>query len=211
VGSRLAAVGSAALGVLAGVGEAALGVLAGGVLLCGDTPQCANQDKYIKKDVRQDPEKDCLSGGSTKSPPTYSELDSLHRAGPATACLVAPLTKGPELGNPEVEGLIRGTHVRGHLIGRQFGGSGRRENLVPMYPKANNPWMELHEEIVRAKVDAGMRVWYEVSPVYAGDRPVPTSIRMRAVGRMPDWAPGQLWQMTVSIRNEEQAGILIGP
>jgi RHS repeat-associated protein len=203
------AVTSTVAGVGSAVGAFAV-LVVGSLALCGDTPECAKPDV----DTRENQEKDCLYGDSTKSTYQYSDRDSLGRAGTATACLVAPLERGPRTARgrnaPQVEGLIRGTHVRGHLIGSQLGGSGRRENLVPMYPRANYPWMESYEAVVREKVEAGMRVWYEVSPVYDGDARVPTSIRIRAVGRMPGSPPGALWQMApVSIRNEEQGGILI--
>ncbi|WP_433649917.1 DNRLRE domain-containing protein [Micromonospora zamorensis] len=70
---------------------------------------------------------------------------------------------------------------RGHLLGRQLGGSGYdRRNLVPLYPRANRVTMKAFENQIAASIEAGNTVYYTATPNYVGDNPVPTSITMEA-------------------------------
>jgi hypothetical protein len=67
--------------------------------------------------------------------------------------------------------------VRGHLLGRQLGGSGTdRRNLVPLYVKVNSPLMRDFENEMAARVKGGETLWYSVRAHYTGDNPIPDSL-----------------------------------
>ncbi|MGW9213561.1 LamG-like jellyroll fold domain-containing protein [Embleya sp. NPDC055664] len=65
--------------------------------------------------------------------------------------------------------------ARGHIMGRQFGGSGTDlRNLVPLWKRANSPEMSTIENAIAGEIKNGQKVVYEVRPVYspgAGARP----------------------------------------
>jgi hypothetical protein len=80
-----------------------------------------------------------------------------------------------------------------HLLGKQLGGSGTDlKNLASCSNQANyaGTSMRTYENQVRAAVDAGQEVHYTVTPVYAGNRTVPTSFHITAYGTNPDGTPG---------------------
>ncbi|WP_245930550.1 DNRLRE domain-containing protein [Allonocardiopsis opalescens] len=72
---------------------------------------------------------------------------------------------------------------RGHLLGQQFGGDGRDENIVTLYRHANAPTMSGYENRVADIVSRGNEVLYRVTPVYVGNNDVPAAIHLQAVGR----------------------------
>lgn len=50
--------------------------------------------------------------------------------------------------------------------------------------------MKALEDKVKAAVDAGQVVRYQVTPVYSGPRTVPVKLEISAVGMYPDGRPG---------------------
>ena len=75
-------------------------------------------------------------------------------------------------------------HARGHLLGNQLGGSGAEyRNLVTLYQDpVNTPVMRGFENAVRAAVESGQTVRYQVIPVYQGSNLMPSGVTLRARG-----------------------------
>ena len=75
---------------------------------------------------------------------------------------------------------------RGHLLGRQLGGTGDLEqNLVAMYQRrANSPVMRDYETAIADAVEKGETVRYRVKPGYASptDKGAPVVVRLTATG-----------------------------
>ncbi|WP_083904485.1 DNA/RNA non-specific endonuclease [Nocardiopsis kunsanensis] len=81
---------------------------------------------------------------------------------------------------PEKKGYA---YNKGHLLGRQLGGSGSdARNLVNLHRRANFPVMERYERRVRDSVNSGEDVIYSVRPVYGSDTNVPSFIHIQATG-----------------------------
>jgi hypothetical protein len=111
----------------------------------------------------------------------YSKLDSLQRAGGVTATVADPLV--PNNGSRATPvGFISGLHVRGHLLGAQFGGSGEAKNIVSLFPHVNDPDMKGAEMLVRKAVDNLEVVNYTITPSYKGIDLVPDKISIHATG-----------------------------
>lgn len=72
----------------------------------------------------------------------------------------------------------RDTDDRGHLIGHQFGGSDRLENLVPMDAKLNQGDFVKLETTLADAVKAGADVNLKVEPVYEGNSNRPSEFRV---------------------------------
>ncbi|MGK5534110.1 DUF6531 domain-containing protein [Streptomyces sp. URMC 129] len=91
-----------------------------------------------------------------------------------------------------------GPHARGHLLGRQLGGSGSvRENLVTLFQNpVNTPIMAGFEGQVRRMVENGEIVQYMVTPIYDGANLIPRAVTMEAFG-----SGGS--QLSVSILNRQ--------
>ena len=70
------------------------------------------------------------------------------------------------------------TDDRGHLIGHQFDGSDRLENLVPMDAKLNQGDFEKLENTLADAVNDGADVRLKVEPVYEGDSTRPSEFRV---------------------------------
>lgn len=70
------------------------------------------------------------------------------------------------------------TDDRGHLIGHQFGGSDKLENLVPMDAKLNQGDFAKLENTLADAVKNGADVRLKVEPVYEGDSTRPTEFRV---------------------------------
>lgn len=70
------------------------------------------------------------------------------------------------------------TDDRGHLIGYQFGGSNKLENLVPMDAKLNKGDFAKLENTLADAVKDGADVRMKVEPVYEGDSTRPTEFRV---------------------------------
>jgi hypothetical protein len=73
--------------------------------------------------------------------------------------------------------------ARGHLIGRQLGGSGTdARNLVALKQiPANSPVMRGFENEVRAAVERGETVDYAVLPQYSGSEPIARGVTLQAI------------------------------
>lgn len=72
----------------------------------------------------------------------------------------------------------RDTDDRGHLIGHQFGGSDRLENLVPMDAKLNQgDFVKLETTLADAVKDSA-DVRLKVEPIYDGDSNRPSEFRV---------------------------------
>ena len=72
----------------------------------------------------------------------------------------------------------RDTDDRGHLIGHQFGGSDRLENLVPMDAKLNQGDFVKLEITLADAVKDGADVRLKVEPIYEGDSTRPSEFRV---------------------------------
>lgn len=121
---------------------------------------------------------------------TYLPLDALGRPTGATAVL-----RNGQLGGGTaaasrirppgfVSGLPPHCHNRGHLIGRQLGGSGRdARNLVTLTNGSNSPAMRNQENRIRNYLRQNPRcsVRYTVTPIYEGDNPMPVGVTMHAI------------------------------
>jgi hypothetical protein len=75
-------------------------------------------------------------------------------------------------------------HAKGHLIGRQLGGTGSDpRNLVTLYQtRVNNSTMLRFENQVRRAVEAGETVRYTVTPIYRGAEAIPRAVTLSARG-----------------------------
>lgn len=80
-------------------------------------------------------------------------------------------------------GQVQG-HARGHLLGKQLGGSGSDSgNLVTIYQNpVNHPIMSSIEANVRKAVEGGQVVKYKVTPIYEGNNLIPCGITIWAQG-----------------------------
>ncbi len=94
--------------------------------------------------------------------------------------------------------------ARGHLLGRQLGGSGQiAGNLVAMYQsRANSPVMRDYETMVADAAQAGETIRYEVRPLYTSPtaRGAPRAVRIRATGNRG-------FRMGVEVANTPQAAV----
>lgn len=100
----------------------------------------------------------------------------------ARACItvipeIRDTTRDPPFGQDTSAG-----HQRGHLIGEQFGGHGRVNNIVPQFATSNKNMATMVENKVVAAVRGERRKYYlEVTPIYSPDNnPVPTGIHILA-------------------------------
>jgi RHS repeat-associated protein len=107
---------------------------------------------------------------------------SAKRATAGTVCLTE--TNGPDRGYVQTPvGYKKGQHHRSHLVGHNFFGSGKRNNVVPLDGEVNTPDMLGVENQIAAVVDSGQRVYYRVEAVYARQEDaVPVAIDIYAVG-----------------------------
>ena len=87
---------------------------------------------------------------------------------------------------PGYDQLPARNRSRGHLLGRQLGGSGDvAANLVALYQRrANSPAMRDYETEVADAVKAGETVTYKVKPIYASktSNGAPIAVRLMAKG-----------------------------
>ena len=119
---------------------------------------------------------------------TYHKLDGLERATGGDALIKKKMINTGTKANRDVRppGFISGLepygHSRGHLIGRQFGGSGDSlQNLVTIYQApVNSPLMTEYENKIRQAVDNGETVRYRVVPIYNEADLMPVEIHMEA-------------------------------
>ncbi|MEI5992791.1 DNA/RNA non-specific endonuclease [Candidatus Enterococcus mansonii] len=120
----------------------------------------------------------------------YHPLDSLGRATGADALLKPAMVNTGTPANKDVRppGFISGTdpnnHSRGHLIGRQLGGSGDdARNLTTLYQTpVNTPFMTKYENQIRQALDKGETIRYRVIPIYEGNELLCKQIELEAKG-----------------------------
>ena len=88
-------------------------------------------------------------------------------------------------------------HARGHLLGRQLGGSGTDpRNLVTLRQNpTNSPVMLGFENQVRAAVEGGEVVDFVATPIYRGNDLIPRAVTLSAEG-------SQGFRLEVTIINE---------
>jgi DNA-entry nuclease len=107
---------------------------------------------------------------------------------------------------PGFDQLPSRNRSRGHLFGRQLGGSGEvASNLVALYQeRANSPVMRDYETMVADAVRDGQTVRYQVRPLYArpADRGAPRAVRLQAVG-------DHGFRLDVEIANTPQAPVKV--
>jgi hypothetical protein len=117
------------------------------------------------------------SGISATITPAMVKAADRHQLGSVAASALRP---------PGLDRLPARNRARGHLLGRQLGGSGDlEENLVALYQsRANTPVMRDYETAVAQAVQAGQTVRYRVRPVYPSRRfdGAPSAIRLTANG-----------------------------
>jgi RHS repeat-associated protein len=169
VGSRIAAAGGAILGVLLS-----------GLLLCGDTPQCAQEKQSI--DVKPEDRADECVNTPYEAPSTVGNFELKEgRATGGEACYGAdanvvvdtntPATpKGFDESDPNME--------RGHLIAQSFRGSSGVQNIVPMYYTANHSGMTSVEHKIWDVVSMRRRVYYFIKPEYERGNDIPVRFQI---------------------------------
>jgi RHS repeat-associated protein len=122
---------------------------------------------------------------------TYEALDNLGRPTGVTATLTEELLErgqgtraNQSIEPPGWNDVPQGNRARGHLLGRQLGGSGDiRQNLVTLeQTPANSPFMRDLEGTVRAAVESGQVVEYSSTPLYKGNNLIPRGITLQARG-----------------------------
>ena len=117
----------------------------------------------------------------------YGSVDSIGRRSGIEAYLTpAMVGTGTEVKRgihppPGYQGKAGG-HARGHLLGRQLGGSGSVEsNLVTLFQNpVNHPIMSGFEGKVRKLLEAGEDVLYSSKPIYHGNSAVPSAVSITA-------------------------------
>lgn len=120
----------------------------------------------------------------------YGKLDKLGRPTTANALIKPNMINTGTSANQSIRppGFISGlepyNHSRGHLIGRQLGGTGDKlENLVTLYQNpVNTPFMTKYENMVRKAADDGETIRYRVKPVYNGKEPMPIAVDIEGKG-----------------------------
>lgn len=120
----------------------------------------------------------------------YGEYDEYNRPTTADALITPKMIGTGSSAKQDIRppGFISGTdpnnHSRGHLIGRQLGGSGEDpKNLVTLYQNpVNTPFMTKYENMVRKAADNGETIRYRVIPVYEGDIGMPIAVKMEGKG-----------------------------
>ena len=119
----------------------------------------------------------------------YFPLDAHQRPTGAEALLTKEMINTGTSANRDIRppGFVSGPkydHSRGHLIAKQFGGSGDEpKNLVTLYQyPVNDPYMNFYELKIRQALNNGESVLYRVIPVYEGSEDIPTSVVLDAKG-----------------------------
>ncbi|GAA4671379.1 hypothetical protein GCM10023347_26540 [Streptomyces chumphonensis] len=165
----------------------------------------ASDDASFRREFRnlveswEEQERNCISGGTSWI--YYHPRDEQDRATGAVGCLqrdaIKVIGRGahPDSNDTDIvgsdtnrnghfdpPGYRRGLH-RGHLIGRQLGGSGTEvRNLIPQHPRANSVVQKTFEDRVAKAVAGGERVYYLSIPSYEGGNLIPYKLDIYAVG-----------------------------
>jgi DNA/RNA non-specific endonuclease len=120
----------------------------------------------------------------------YGALDNLGRPTGVKATITADMIGTGTPANPSIippgwsgNGTLF-NEGRGHLLGRQLGGSGDLpQNLVTLQQTpANSPVMSGFEFMVRKAVETGEVVNYSSTPIYKGPNLPPRGITLRGIG-----------------------------
>uniref|UniRef100_UPI0018CA445B DNA/RNA non-specific endonuclease n=1 Tax=Cupriavidus sp. WS TaxID=1312922 RepID=UPI0018CA445B len=135
-----------------------------------------------------------VTGGARTSGTTgsinYGVLDALGRPTGIKATITEDMINTGTVANPSIvppgwagDGM-KYNQARGHLLGRQLGGSGDMpENLVTLQQNwTNSPVMRGYESQVRAAVESGQTVEYHVTPVYKGNNLIPRGVTLSGQG-----------------------------
>jgi hypothetical protein len=113
-------------------------------------------------------------------------------------------TANPGIRPPGYDRLPARNRARGHLLGRQLGGSGElAANLVALYQtRANSPVMRDYETAVAEAVQAGETVRYAVRPLYPSRSftGAPSAIRIVASG-------DRGFRLDVTVANTPEAAV----
>ncbi|MFP1774401.1 DNA/RNA non-specific endonuclease, partial [Lonsdalea quercina] len=119
----------------------------------------------------------------------YGDLDHLGRPTGVRARLDSSYINTGTHANPSIQppGFITGAgsnRARGHLLGRQLGGSGDDvRNLVTIQHRpVNTPDMSSIEGRIRKALERGEIVDVSVTPIYKGPSRIPAGITMNAQG-----------------------------
>ncbi|MDR0173144.1 RHS repeat domain-containing protein [Enterobacter sichuanensis] len=119
----------------------------------------------------------------------YGELDNLGRPTGVQARLNATHINTGTHANPNIQppGFITGAgsnRARGHLLGRQLGGSGDDvRNLVTIQQRpANTPVMSAVEGRIRKALEQGETIDLNITPIYHGPSRIPAGITIKAEG-----------------------------
>ena len=141
-----------------------------------------------------DPNRLGTAGGNLRLRPQgsirYGELDELGRPTGVQATITRDMIGTGTKANPSIEPPgwsgdgTRFNEARGHLLGKQLGGSGDdARNLVTIQQRpANTPVMSGFEGQVRQAVEGGQTVNYSSTPIYNGSNPVPRGITIIGQG-----------------------------
>jgi len=110
----------------------------------------------------------------------------------------------PDIRPPGFDRLPARNRARGHLLGRQLGGSGDlAANLVALYQtRANSPVMRDYETAVAEAVQDGETVRYAVRPLYPSrtSKGAPSAIRITASG-------DRGFRLDVTVANTPEAAV----
>ena len=129
---------------------------------------------------------DVTWGGRVK----LGDLDDLNRPTGVSATIEKDMIGNGTKADPDIRppgftgGMPTGDHARGHLLGKQLGGTGDDErNLVTLYQNpVNTPVMSKFERQVRKAVDGGESVEYKSTPLYNGTQLIPRAVTLEAHG-----------------------------
>jgi DNA/RNA non-specific endonuclease len=144
---------------------------------------------------RVDPATGQRSGIRATITPAMIAAAARHQLGSPASTSIHP---------PGFDRLPARNRARGHLLGRQLGGSGElAANLVALYQsRANTPVMRDYEDAVAEAVQAGETIRYTVSPIYPSRTSTgpPSAIRITATGNRG-------FRMDVTIANTPEARV----
>jgi hypothetical protein len=117
--------------------------------------------------------------------PTYKGNDTLGRAIGVEVEISSPMVPNNE--PPAIPiGYIPGLHHRSHLLGAQFGGHGKEDNIVPLYIKVNTPEMRDEENKIRDEIESTDQIIkYTITPDYDNNDLVPHKITMKTGNKSP--------------------------
>lgn len=153
------------------------------VLMNGAEAEAWQTPQRMYVDGAEDKGKDCLNSRDTASTIWNSSPDIMKRATGGFACLNPADADEKDSRDPQTpQGWnLQGANEqwdRSHLIAREFGGSSRRENIVPMSMYANQTGMRSVEYEIRRRLNAGEKVYYQSIPVYNPDSGLPVGVHM---------------------------------